>query len=83
MNNAEVEGIEQLAAADLAVVGEGGCLATGGASAARLGALIKEEHPCAVDDVDLNAGDVDDVLHLGARHGTRATVSAAERERVE
>ena len=62
---AEAEGVEQRAAADLAVVGGGGCLAGGGAGAARLGALVEEEHPGAVDDVGLDAGDVEDVLHLG------------------
>jgi len=62
---AEAEGVEQRAAADLAVVGGSGGLARGGAGAARLGTLVEEEHPGAVDDVGLHAGDVEDVLHLG------------------
>jgi hypothetical protein len=69
---AEAEGVEQRAAADLAVVGGRGGLARGRAGAARLGPLVEEEHPGAVDDVGLHAGDVEHVLHL--RHADDVVV---------
>jgi hypothetical protein len=69
---AEAEGVEEGACADLAVVGGGGGLAGGGSGAAWLGALVEEEDLGAVDDVGLDAGDVEDVLHL--RHPNHVVV---------
>lgn len=64
---AEAEGVEEGAGADLAYVrggGGGGCAAAAPPAAARLRPLIKKQHPRAVDDVGLDAADVQYLLDL-------------------
>ncbi|KAF2910644.1 hypothetical protein DAI22_11g116832 [Oryza sativa Japonica Group] len=65
---AEAEWVEEVEGADLAVVRGGGGLADNGAGVAWLGVLVEEEDLGAVDDVGLDAGDVEDILHLRHPH---------------